>query len=202
MDTFIWAGHHTSGSTLATALFEIGHHPDVQEKLHDEVDSVFGHDDDDTSRPVTNDDLKKLTYLDMVLKESSRLHPGAPLIARQLANDFQFGKYLIPAGTVITILINQLHRDETIYPEPEKFDPLRFTPQAQMARLPFAFIPFSGGVRSCVGQKFAQLEMKIVITNILRNFSFKTLGAREDFEQDYAMVLGLKSPIKIKFSRR
>jgi len=199
VDTFVFAAHDTTGIAINTSLFEIGHHPDVQDQLHEEIDAIFG---DDKTRPTTSDDLKQLPYLDMVLKESMRIYPSAPVVSRHLNEDLQMGDFVLPKGTDVVMSIAALHRDKNVFPDPEKFDPLRFSADEQAKRDPFAFLPFSAGPRSCIGQKFAQLKEKIIVTNILRRYQIETLGRRGDFQQDLGIALDLVTPINIKFTER
>ena len=139
----------------------------------------------------------------MVLKESMRIHAPAPAVSRHLNEDFQMGGFLLPKGTnVFPSPLAALHRDKNVFPDPEKFDPLRFTTDEQAERDPFAFLPFSAGPRSCIGQKFAQLKEKIIVTNILRRYQIETLGKRGDFQQDLGIALDLVTPINIKFTQR
>ncbi|XP_076312051.1 cytochrome P450 4V2-like isoform X2 [Tachypleus tridentatus] len=147
VDTFMFAGHDTTASGLSWTIYLLGLYPNIQDKLRKEVDAIFC---DDPDRALTMDDLHKLKFLECVIKESHRLYPPAPFIARELEEDMMIKNYKVGAGTTCIIFPYMLHRDPKIYPNPEQFDPDRFLPENSKDRHPFAFIPFSGGPRNCI----------------------------------------------------
>ena len=159
-------------------------HPEYQKKVQEELDEVFG----SSNRPVTADDIKQLRYLTACFKESLRLYPVAPLYARELVSDLKFGEYNVPAGTTVLVANESLHRDPRYFPDPEEFRPERFLiksgdPDADDTRNgklhPFAYVPFSAGQRNCIGQKYAQMEDKIVLASVLRR-----LWLECDYDED------------------
>lgn len=106
-------------------------------------------------RPPTYQELQNLPYTEMCIKESLRLYPSVPLIARIASDDFRIPSgYLVPKGVELLIHIYDLHRNSDIYPNPEKFDPDRFLPENTTNRHAFAYLPFSGGPRNCIGKYF------------------------------------------------
>lgn len=107
-----------------------------------------------------------MTYLDAVIKETLRLYPSVPFFARNLNEDLVFEGRTYPRGCTLTAIPFLLHRDERYYPEPDKFDPSRFAD----ARPPFTYLPFSAGPRNCIGQKFAVLELKVIISTVVRYY--------------------------------
>ncbi|CAF4453267.1 unnamed protein product, partial [Adineta steineri] len=115
-------------------------HPQVQRKLHAEMDRVFG---DDCDRPCTIEDLNELEYLECVIKESLRLYPSVPFIAREIQEDFVYHDHKLLRGTTAVIFIYYIHRDPKHFPDPERFDPDRFLPENSIGRSPSAFIRFS-----------------------------------------------------------
>ncbi|CAN8020256.1 unnamed protein product [Ixodes persulcatus] len=147
--TIIGAGFDTTASLAAFCLYLLGNHLEVQEKVHEELDRVFA---DDADRPVTLDDLRDLPYLDCVIKETLRLYPSVPVVARHIDEDMKIGKFqqLIPKGTVVTTMIYFLQRHQKLYDEPNSFVPERF--QENNGRHQYAFIPFFGGQRNCIGE--------------------------------------------------
>ncbi|CAG2120444.1 unnamed protein product, partial [Medioppia subpectinata] len=158
VDTFMFAGHDTTAICLSWTLYFIGLHPEVQRLIHDELDRVLV-----ANRDVTYDDIKELRYLESTLKESMRLRPPVPAIIRALTHDLQLGNYIVPAGVSLYLMIDTLHVDPTVYPDPLAFRPERFLDEAECAgRHPFSYVPFSAGIRNCIGQKFALNELKIV----------------------------------------
>ncbi|KAJ8027006.1 Cytochrome P450 4c3 [Holothuria leucospilota] len=148
VDTFMFEGHDTVSTSLTMALYLIGRHPKVQEKIQEELHRVFGNDRD---RYMTSEDLQQLEYLSCVMKESQRLLTTVPAIGRDLEEDTRIGGIDVPKGTHVTLGLYLLHRDPNQFPEPEKFDPDRFLPSNSEGRHNFAFIPFSAGHRNCIG---------------------------------------------------
>lgn len=180
-------------------MYCIGQHPEVQEKLQDELDNIFG---DDKERAVTADDLRQLNYLECVIKESLRLYPAGPFFARQLAEEVVTNGHVMPKGTVVWLCILSLHMNEEAFPEPARFDPERFSPQQARGRHPYAYLPFSGGPRGCLGQKFAMMEEKIILTNVLRRFNLKTLSTPDKLVLTSEIILRPKTPIEVACRER
>ena len=148
-------------------MYCMGTNPDHQELVHQELDQVFG----DSHRPCTMEDAAQFKYLECCIKESLRLYPSVPNFKRIIDEPgFELGGYKIPVGTSISMHIYALHRHEDFFPDPEKFKPERFHPDNAAGRHPFAFVPFSAGPRNCIGQRFALLEEKVVLSTLLRRF--------------------------------
>lgn len=199
VDTFMFEGHDTTAMGISWALFLIGHHPAEQQKIHDELDAIFG---SEKHRPVTSEDLREMRYLESCIKEAQRLYPSVSFITRTCEEPFQIGAVTFPVGTVVRLSVYCLHRDENVFPKPEEFHPERFFPENAKGRHPFAYIPFSAGPRNCIGQKFALSEEKIVIANILRRFKLKSLDQRDEVNVVTEMVLRPKSGLRIQFTPR
>lgn len=199
VDTFMFEGHDTTASGISWTLYMIGHHPEVQKRIHEELDSVFGSDAD---RPVTNDDIQNLTYLSCVLKEALRLYPPVPMIARQLEEDTVLSGNFVPKNTITVIGIYWLHRDPQQFPDPEKFDPDRFLPENSKGRHPFAYVPFSAGPRNCIGQKFALMEEKVILATLLRKLKFKSLQSPEEVSPIGELILRPYKGINMEISPR
>ena len=164
----------------------------------------------------------QMKYLDCVIKETLRLYPPVPFIGRQLNEETVLEGITFPVGTFIHILINALHRDPAHFPDPDRFDPERFTPENSAHRHPFAYIPFSASQRNCIGessrvasssdwflidsvllgQKFAMLELKSVISEIVLNFQLEPVTRAEDVVFKSDLVLRSKHPIRIRFKQR
>ncbi|KAI4462783.1 cytochrome p450 family 4 [Holotrichia oblita] len=136
-----------------------------EEKVYQEIIQVC-----DVDTPLQFADLSELKYLERVLKESLRMYPSVPTIARMTSEDMKIDQYIIPKGVTVALHIYDVHRNPKFYPNPEKFDPDRFLPENSKDRHPYAYIPFSAGPRNCIGQKFALAEEKVVLSYILRNF--------------------------------
>lgn len=147
VDTFMFEGHDTTTSGMTWTLFLLGLHPDIQENVFSEMETIFH----GSNRSATIKDFNEMKLLERVIKESLRLYPAVPLMGRTLSEDVQLDKYLLPAGCTIMIEVFSLHRDERWFPNHEKFDPDRFLPENTVNRHPYAYIPFSAGARNCIG---------------------------------------------------
>ncbi|XP_049938559.1 cytochrome P450 4C1-like isoform X6 [Schistocerca serialis cubense] len=186
VDTFMFEGHDTTSAAISWALVLLGHHPEIQENVHTELKDVF---ERDHFRGLTMQDLHNMKYLDMVIKEALRLYPSVPFIARKVTKDVQVGGYRIPEGVTVTMQICHTHRDPDHWPDPDRFDPDNFLPERVQGRHPFAYVPFSAGPRNCIGQKFAILEEKTVLSYVLRNFRVETVDRLEDLKLIGELVL-------------
>ncbi|CAG5928667.1 unnamed protein product, partial [Menidia menidia] len=198
VDTFMFEGHDTTAASMNWALHLMGSHPEVQKKVHQELQEVFGESD----RPINTEDLKKLKYLECVIKEALRLFPSVPFFARSLCDDCHIKGFNIPKGTNVIIITYALHRDPRYFPEPEEFRPDRFLPENSAGRPPYAYVPFSAGLRNCIGQRFALMEEKVVLASILRNFSVEACQGREDLRPVGELILRPEQGITIKLEKR
>ncbi|PSN36922.1 Cytochrome P450 4C1 [Blattella germanica] len=120
-------------------------------------------------------DLNDMKYLERVIKETLRLYPVLPTIARTLSEEVRLDGYTLPAGLMVFLPSFLTHRLPEYFPEPERFDPDRFLPENVANRHPYAYIPFSAGPRNCIGQKFALLEVKTVLSFVLRRFKVRAV---------------------------
>uniref|UniRef100_A0A2S2NPK6 Cytochrome p450 n=1 Tax=Schizaphis graminum TaxID=13262 RepID=A0A2S2NPK6_SCHGA len=175
VDTFLFEGHDTSSIAITMAIIHLGLDQNIQNLVRDELYEIFG----DSDRDATMEDLKAMTNLERVIKETMRLYPSVTGITRTLKEPLRLEKYTIPSKSVMVVVPHLLHRDENIYPNPEKFDPDRFLPDQCNGRHPYAYIPFSAGPRNCIGQKFAMYQMKTVLSTILRYTIVETLGTQK-----------------------
>ncbi|XP_011307511.1 cytochrome P450 4C1 [Fopius arisanus] len=198
VNTFMFAGHDTTGALMSWALFSIGNDETVQNNIHRELDEVF----EETNEPVTTKQVPHLKYLDRVIKEVLRLYPSAPSISRGISKDLEIGSYTVPGGCTLAVQIYQLHRDPRHWPNPTHFDPDRFLPDRAKDRHPYSYIPFSGGLRNCIGQKFAVLEAKILLTEILRKWKVKSLQNHENIKYRSAIILRPHEGIFMNFYPR
>ncbi|CAF0907860.1 unnamed protein product, partial [Adineta ricciae] len=199
VDTFMFEGHDTTAAAMNFTCFMIASHPEVQQKLHEEVDRVFGKDRD---RHCTMEDIEELQYLECVIKETLRLFPSVPFIAREVQEDFMYHNHKILKGSTAVIFIYYIHRDPKHFPDPEKFDPDRFLPENSGDRPPFAFVPFSAGSRNCIGQRFALLEEKTILSSILRRFKLKTSETREDLHLSFEVILRSENGAFVQLENR
>jgi cytochrome P450 len=163
----VMAGYHTSGVAVSWALHLLAEHPEVARRLRDELDRVLG------DRPApTYDELRSLDYLERVVKEAMRRYPPGPYAARELTEDLVLGDHVVPAGTTLMYPIWAVHLNPAHWPDPERFDPDRFTAAAAEGRPKFAFIPFGFGPRSCEGAALAMVEVKLVLAVMVKRFEF------------------------------
>ena len=162
MITLLVGGHESTAASLAWAIHRLLEHPDVLAAAQAEVASVVGN-GPHTPAP-TAEQVAKLVYLDAVIKETARLNPVVPVVVRQLTTDLRVGDSSLPAGSIAASCIYLVHRRPDLWNEPEVFDPTRFVGSRAD---PYAFFPFGGGVRHCIGAAFATYEMKVVLARIL-----------------------------------
>jgi cytochrome P450 len=165
--TLLLAGHETTALALSWTWFLLGQHPDAQSRMAAEIAEVLG------DRPASADDLPSLKFTESVVTEAMRLYPPAWAIGRESTQPFELGGYSFPAGTTIFIIPWVLHRDSRYFEEPEAFRPERW--MGSLAReLPrFAYMPFGGGPRICIGQRFAMIEAVLVLTTMAQRFSME-----------------------------
>ncbi|GLZ06631.1 cytochrome P450 [Actinomadura sp. NBRC 104412] len=161
------AAHHTTGVAISWTLYLLARHPKVARRVADEVDRVLG----DRAAPAYAD-LKELAYLDAALRETMRLYPPGPYGAREATEDLRLGDYTVPAGTVIFYPFWAVHMNPEYWPDPEVFDPDRFTNGSSAGRHRLAYIPFGLGPRSCEGAALAMIEAQLVLAILLKRFEF------------------------------
>ncbi|XP_052751007.1 cytochrome P450 4C1-like [Galleria mellonella] len=198
VDTFMFEGHDTTASGITFLLLMLANHQDIQEKVYQEMKSIFG----DSTRPATTDDLAQMKYLELCIKETLRLYPPVHLVARKLKEPVKLSNYNIPAGTECLIFIFDLHRREDLYKNALTFDPDRFLPENSVDRHPYAYIPFSAGPRNCIGKKFAIMEMKSATSAIIRRFKLEAITKPEEIRFVGDMILRSIDPIYMKVVKR
>lgn len=183
---------------MSWALYCIGLYEDVQKMCFEEIESVYAN---CVGQP-TMKALNEMKYLERVIKESMRLYPPVPIIGSNTSEPVELAGYLIPKDCPIHIHIHNITRDPEHFPNPDVFDPDRFLPIKSIARHPFAFIPFSGGPRNCIGQKFAMLEEKAVISAVIRNFRITSMQKHEDIKLINELILSSENGIQMLFEKR
>ncbi|CAH2234163.1 jg9044 [Pararge aegeria aegeria] len=200
VDTIMFEGHDTTAAGSSFFLSLMGIHQDIQEKVVEELDQIFG----DSDRPATFQDTLEMKYLERCLMETLRMFPPVPIIARHLKQEITLpsnGKK-VPAGTTIVVATYKLHRRSDVYPNPEKFDPDNFLPERSANRHYYAFVPFSAGPRSCVGRKYAMLKLKILLSTILRNFRVYSDLKESDFKLQADIILKRAEGFKVRLEPR
>ena len=162
--TIFLAGHETTSNALTWTWYLLAQYPEVAARLEAEVDRVL------EGRAPGYDDLAKLTYARMVIEEAMRLYPPAHSISRTALKADRLGEVPVPAGAVITISPHTTHRNPTLWPDPERFDPERFAPERSAGRHRFAYLPFGGGPRICIGNGFAMAEALTILAVIAQKW--------------------------------
>src|SRR5207302_7560192 len=165
---FLLAGHETTATSLTFTLHLLGHHPDVQRRVHEEVDTLLA------GRTPGLEDVRALEYTTMVVKEAMRLYPAAHGMPRQSKTAFDVDGYTIPAESAVVVSSYATHRHPKFWDDPLSFNPERFTPEREKARHRYAYFPFGGGPRACIGQYFSMLEGVIVTAMLMQAYEVRT----------------------------
>lgn len=164
MKTVFMAGHETTGVGLSWALRELSLHPEVQERMAAEVEQVLA------GRTPQVDDLPELPVVRMVVDETLRLHPPIWLFPRDAVADDSIGGHPIPAGSSVFMVPHVTHRHPGLWPDPDRFDPERFAADAVRDRPRFAYLPFGGGQRQCIGNGMALLQMQLTLAMLVQRY--------------------------------
>ncbi|KAH8321001.1 hypothetical protein KR067_013026 [Drosophila pandora] len=196
--TFMLAGQDSVGAAVAFTLFLLAQNPDCQERCHLELEQIF----DSSNRAPSMGDLREMRYMEMCIKEALRLYPSVPLIARKLGEEVRLGDHTLPAGSNIFICPYATHRLAHIYPDPEKFQPERFSPENSEHRHPYAFIPFSAGPRYCIGNRFAIMEIKTIVSRLLRSFQLLPVPGKTTFEATFRITLRASGGLWVRLKPR
>uniref|UniRef100_A0A8C3SMM3 unspecific monooxygenase n=1 Tax=Chelydra serpentina TaxID=8475 RepID=A0A8C3SMM3_CHESE len=165
---FIFAGYETTSSTLSYMVYNLATHPDVQQKLQEEIDSVLPN-----QAPLTYDALMQMEHVDMALGETLRIFPFGGRIERVCKKDVEINGVTIPKGTTVMIPLSVLHHVPEYWPEPEEFRPERFSKENKETMDPYTYLPFGAGPRNCIGMRFALLSIKVAIASLLQNFTLR-----------------------------
>jgi len=162
--TLFLAGHETIATAMSWTFMLLSQHPEVAVRVRDELNSVLGDD------PVRFEDLPKLPYTGSVIDEAMRLYPPAWIIERQALEDDTVGGYRVPKGAVVAVSPWGLHHSPKLWKDPKRFDPDRFSAEARAEHPKYAYLPFGGGPRFCIGNNFALMEAKIILATFVRQF--------------------------------
>ncbi|KAF7667399.1 hypothetical protein LDENG_00063490 [Lucifuga dentata] len=195
---FLLAGYETSSNTLSFTCYLLAIHPECQRKVQEEVDDFFSR---HASPDYTN--VQQLKYLDMVICEALRLYPPGFRFVRDIEHDCVVNGQFLPKEAMLEIPAGFLHYDPEHWPEPERFIPERFTPEAKASRHPFVYLPFGAGPRNCVGMRLAQLEIKMALVHLFRRFSIVACSeTKVPLDLKSSSTLGPKNGIFVKITRR
>jgi cytochrome P450 len=193
--TIFLAGHETTANALTWTWYLVNTAPDVEARLHDEVDRVL------QGRLPTVQDIPALAHVERVVTEAMRLYPPAWLIGRRALQDYAIGDYVTPARTIFVLSPYVLQRDARFYSDPERFDPDRWTPEFRAALPPFAYFPFGGGPRRCIGDSFAWMELVLVVATIAQQWRL-ALVSGHPVEPQPLVTLRTKHGMRMTVRRR
>eukprot|EP01012_Entosiphon_sulcatum_P004823 TRINITY_DN1199_c1_g1_i5.p1 TRINITY_DN1199_c1_g1~~TRINITY_DN1199_c1_g1_i5.p1 ORF type:complete len:282 (+),score=27.47 TRINITY_DN1199_c1_g1_i5:511-1356(+) len=193
--TFLFAGHDTTTNLLSWAIYYIATEAGIFQKVQIEVDAVF-----DTHPTLSYEALSQLTYLTCVIKETLRLKPGAPGRGRTLVVEDELGEHPLPANSIVGWSAYATHRLPDVWPEPDKFNPDRFSESARKPQAG-AFIPFGAGPRRCVGEPLALMEAAVVLSLLVRNFSFE-MASSEPLQEAVSLTMHVANGVWMVFYPR
>ncbi|KAF5288514.1 hypothetical protein FQA39_LY15382 [Lamprigera yunnana] len=170
---FFFAGYHTVSTLMAYVCYELAINAEIQERLRNEVDATLSK----TNEELTYENLMSMKYLDMVISETLRKWPSLTFTDRRSVKSFVLeaenpneSSVLLEKGVYITVPISAIHRDPKYYPNPEKFDPERFNEENKRNVQPYTYLPFGGGPKNCIGSRFALMEAKLLISEVICKF--------------------------------
>ncbi len=186
---FILAGHDTTSTTLSYSLWALGRHPEIQDRVFEEV-SALG------DRPLTPDDVPRLGHTVRVLHEALRLCPPAAGTPRLLKKDLAVDGYRLEAGTIAVVSFYAIHRNPELWDDPLTFDPDRFLPERSQGRSRWQYLPFGGGPRSCIGDHFAMLEATLALATIVRAARIESLN--DDFPLATPFTVVAAEPVGVR----
>lgn len=190
---FMVAGHDTTATALTYALWALGHHPDMQQRVAAEAGAVG-------NLELTPDDVPRLGYTVQVLHEALRLCPPAAATSRTALRDIEIDGFRVEAGSMLVVGIYALHRDPALWDHPLRFDPDRFSPERAKRQDRWRYLPFGAGPRSCIGDHFAMLEATLALATIVRNHEILSTGA--DFPMIVPFTTVAAAPIPARVTRR
>lgn len=193
--TLFLAGHETTANALAWTFYLLAQHPEVEAKLLEEYRTML------EGRVPTADDFPRLAYTQQVIKETLRLYPPVWFISREPLEDWQCDEVRIPKGAEVGISQWVMHRDPAFYPEPEAFKPERWTPEFEKTLPRYAYFPFGGGPRLCIGNNFALLEAALILATVLPRYRFEPLSGKQ-VELEPSLTLRPKHGLKMMFRGR
>ncbi len=189
------AGHETTALTLSWTFYLLSEHPEVEMKLAAELEEALG------GRTPTVEDLPKLGYTDAIIKESMRLYPPAWGVGREALEDCEVGGYHVPAKAQLYISQYVVHRLPRHFEDPEAFDPDRWNDGLEKRLPKYAYFPFGGGPRLCIGQPFAKMEAALLLATVARNFKLELIPGQRVAPQP-SITLRPKEGIKMRLKAR
>ncbi|OBH55995.1 cytochrome P450 [Mycobacterium colombiense] len=193
MIIFLFAGHDTTATTLTYALWALGRHPDLQQRVAAEAAGL-------PDRQLTPDDVARLGFTVRVLQEALRLCPPGPTGTRMATRDVEVAGYRVKAGTMLAFGRMAVQTDPGLWDDTQRFDPDRFSPERADGRDRWQYVPFGGGPRSCIGDHFAMLEATLALATIVRRVEIESLS--EEFPLAVPFTMVAAAPIRAKVRLR
>lgn len=193
--TIFLAGHETTANALAWTWYLLAQHPDAEARVHEEVDRVLG------GRLPTLADVPALTCVEQVITESMRLYPPAWLLGRRAIDRYTIGGYTLPPRTIVLMSPYVMQRDARFYSEPERFVPERWTAAFKAGLPQFAYFPFGGGARRCIGESFAWMELVLVTATIAQLWRLRVVPGHQVVPQP-VVTLRMKHGLRMTAHRR
>ncbi|XP_028259787.1 cytochrome P450 3A30 isoform X5 [Parambassis ranga] len=195
---FVMSGYESNTTTLVFLAYCLATNPDVMIRLQEEIDSTFPN-----KGPIQYEALVQMEYLDCVFNECVRLYPSSARLERMSKESVKINGITIPKDMIVTVPVYALHRDPELWPEPETFNPDRFSKESKQHIKPYSFLPFGVGPRNCVGIRFATVMIKLALVEILQNYSFSVCKETEiPLQMDPGLFVGPLRPIKLKLLTR
>jgi cytochrome P450 len=191
--TLFLAGHETTANALSWTWYVLSRNEDAEREMHEELDRVLG------GRTPTPADYPKLPFTEMVLAESMRLFPPAWGMGRLAIEDVQIGEWTVPKGAVVIVAPAITQQDARWWPEPQRFDPRRFTPEAKAARPRLTYFPFGAGTRICIGESFAWMEGVLILATLAQRWRVRVL---EEPRPQASITLRPRGGMKARLERR
>jgi len=193
--TLFLAGHETTANALTWTWYLLSQHPEVEARMHEEIDRELG------GKAPSFDDVPRLNYTERLFAESMRLYPPAWAIGRRAKAAFSLGEYVAPAQSIVLMSPYAMHRNPRYWPEPERFDPDRFLPEAVASRPKFAYFPFGGGARLCIGERFAWMEGVLVLATIAQKWRLR-LEAGHAVDHQALITLRVRGDLRMTVESR
>jgi cytochrome P450 len=195
MMTLFLAGQETTANALTWTWYLLSRHPEAEAKLLDELDRVLA------GRAPALSDLPNLPYTEMVIREALRLYPPGPAFAREPTENIAIGGYDVPKGSIVLISPYALQRDERFFANPERFDPDRFATGWEERVPRYAYLPFGGGPRVCIGNAFAMIEARLILATVAQQYEL-SLEPNEEVTPIQMVTLRPRGTVRMRLERR
>jgi cytochrome P450 len=193
--TILLAGHETTANALTWTWYLISQSPEIEARLHQEVDRVL------QGRLPAVADLPALAFVEKIVTEAMRLYPPAWIVGRRAIAEYAIGEYIAPPRAIMIMSPWILHRDARYFPEPERFHPDRWTPEFKATLPQFAYFPFGGGPRRCIGESFAWMELVLLVSTIAQQWSLRLVPGHPVVPQP-VVTLRTKHGMKMTLAKR